>query len=156
MWIISISIILLVLFGMKGLHEVHEPASNFANSLWLSQHRNVWAMSIGWIIYACQAGTGGIVKWFLELPLWRPFGKMSLSFYLVHTLVLTVFAGSSKTTIFFSNQYLVLYFCAMFLISALISIVLFLTFEEPILVVESYIYKKIAYKRSLRRNSSSL
>lgn len=154
MWIISISLILTILIGMKGLHKINEPASNFANALWLSQHRNVWAFSIAWIIYACQASTGGIVKWFLELSIWQPLAKMSLSFYLVHTMILTVISGTSRTAIYFSNQYLIQYFAAGFVISVMCSIILYLTFEEPILVIENYIYKKIALRRNLRQNSS--
>lgn len=152
MWIFSISLTVTILIGMKGLHQVDEPASNFANALWFSQHRNMWAISIAWIIYACQAGTGGIVKWFLELSVWQPLAKMSLSFYLVHTMVVAVISGSSRTTIFFSNIYLVICFAGAFVISVMFSIILYLTFEEPIVLVESFIYKKIAMKKSLNRN----
>lgn len=147
MWIIAISIVISVLIGLKGLHQVNEPASNFANSIWLSQHRNAWAMSIGWMIYACQAGTGGLIKWFLELPVWQPLGKMSLSFYLVHTMILTAFMGSARSTIFFSNQYYLLYYCAMLVMTLFVSVILYLTFEEPILLVERFICKKITPER---------
>lgn len=148
---VSLSTIISILIGQKGLHKVNEPASSFANSLWLSQYRNVWAMSIAWIIYGCQAGTGGIVKWFLELPLWQPLGKLSLSFYLVHSLVLIAYASSARAAIYFSNQYFLHYFCGMFVISVFLSMILYLTFEEPILLVERYICQKIT-QRVVSRN----
>lgn len=69
--------------------------------------RNSWALSIAWIILSCYSGGGGIFKWFLELPIWQPLGRMSLSFYLVHTLVITVFVGSYRAPLHFSNFYLV-------------------------------------------------
>lgn len=107
MWVLSISIIVSVLVGMLPLQNADNPASQVANSLWFALYRNGWGLAIAWIILACTTGTGGIFKWFLELPVWQPLGRMSLSFYLVHSVYQTVFIGSGKVPLHFNMRSLV-------------------------------------------------
>jgi peptidoglycan/LPS O-acetylase OafA/YrhL len=97
----------LVSFGMKPLTSVENPLNMTAHSFWWSMHRIGWASSIAWIIFACQNGSGGIFKWFLELPVWQPFGRISLSFYLLQTVYQTVLVGAIKTPTHFNPGSLV-------------------------------------------------
>lgn len=110
MWALSISVIVSVLVGMLPLQSPDNPASQVANSLWFALYRNSWGYAIAWIILACQTGTGGVFKWFLELPVWQPLGRMSLSFYLVHSVYQTVFIGSGKVPLHFNMKSLVKFF----------------------------------------------
>lgn len=107
MWILSISIIVSVLVGLLPFQNTENPAGQVAHSLWFALYRNSWGFAISWIILACQTGTGGILKWFLELPVWQPLGRMSLSFYLVHSVYQTVFIGSGKVPLHFNMRSLV-------------------------------------------------
>lgn len=102
LWILSIGTIIAILVGMLPLQSVENPASQTANALWMALIRNNWGYSIAWIIFACQNNSGGVFKWFLELPVWQPLGRMSLSFYLVHSVYQTVNIGSGKTPIHFN------------------------------------------------------
>lgn len=163
MWILSISTIVSVLVGMLPLQSTVNPASQVANSLWFALYRNGWGFAIAWIILACQTGTGGIFKWFLELPVWQPLGRMSLSFYLVHSVYQTVFIGSGKVPLHFNMRSLVKFvlkepptdlfdnfsfqlhnYAGDFIVSVLLASILYLTLEEPILLIENYIYKQLA------------
>jgi peptidoglycan/LPS O-acetylase OafA/YrhL len=106
LWITSIVTLIAISFGMKPLHSL-ENSYNVGNAFFVSFHRNSWALAVGWIIFACQTGSGGIVKWFLEWSIWQPLGRISLSFYLVQTVMLTIIVRSVKTPIHFSNSFLV-------------------------------------------------
>lgn len=92
---------------MLPLQSVDYPASQFANSAWMALIRNNWGYSFAWIIFACQNGSGGIIKWFLELTCWQPLERLSLSFYLVHTIYQTVSIGSGKVPLHFDQKNLV-------------------------------------------------
>lgn len=167
MWVLSISVIVSVLVGMLPLQSVDNPASQVANSLWFALYRNSWGCAIAWIIFACQTGTGGVFKWFLELPVWQPLGRMSLSFYLVHSVYQTVFIGSGKVPLHFNMKSLVKYFlkelrwiylttfilCSQlhnyagdFTVSVLLASILYLTLEEPVQLIENYIYRQLAVR----------
>lgn len=122
LWGITISTIIAILVGMLPLQNTEQPASQLANAFWMALIRNNWGYSIAWIIFACANDSGGIFKWFLELPCWQPMGRMSLSFYLVHSIYQTVAIGSGKVPLHFNVANLVnmsaikmhrtfLYFC---------------------------------------------
>lgn len=61
-WILSISISLAVVFGLVSyLDESQMPEIPSAVSLTYSPlHRTAWAVAVGWIIFACIRGYGGI------------------------------------------------------------------------------------------------
>lgn len=171
LWILTVGTIVAILFGLHPLQNTEQPASQVANSLWLALIRNNWGYAIAWIIFACQHGTGGIIKWFLELPCWRPLGRMSLSFYLVHSIYQTVAIGSGRVPLHFNHRSLVnrqidiertnfeFYYrhpssfqlhnyAGDFVVSFFLATLLYLTVEEPILLIETYIYKQLAVKRT--------
>lgn len=52
-----------------------------------SSHKIFWSLSIGWIIFACHFKMGGIVNRILSNSFWIPIAKISLSLYLMHSIV---------------------------------------------------------------------
>lgn len=110
MWLLSLGTLAAILFGMYPLQSVDNPAPQVAHAIFFALQRNSWGLAIAWIIFSCEMGGGGVVKTILELPIWRPLGRMSLSFYLVQTLYLTVHVGSRRAPIWFSDAQLVIQF----------------------------------------------
>jgi len=96
--------------GLLPLSNIENPPSQLAHALFLSLHRNSWGLAITWIIFACEMGYGGIVGKFLELPIWRPLGRMSLSFYLVHMVYFSVHMGRWRVPNNFDDATLVIEF----------------------------------------------
>ena len=48
-------------------------------------YREVIAISIGWIVFACHSlKSGGFIRSFLSHGYWQPFSKICLSIYLFH------------------------------------------------------------------------
>lgn len=103
MWILSLGTLISILIGMFPLQSVENPASQLAHAFYFSMHRNSWAIAIAWIIFSCEMGRGGIIKKFLELPLWRPTGRMSLSFYLIHTIYIIINGSPLRVPFWFND-----------------------------------------------------
>jgi peptidoglycan/LPS O-acetylase OafA/YrhL len=104
LWIISIGTLVAILIGLQPLQNTEHPATQLANSFWLAFTRNNWGYSIAWIIFACHFGSGGIIKWILEMPCWQPLGRMSLSFYLVHMIYQTFEIAARRVPFYFSPR----------------------------------------------------
>lgn len=61
------------------------PSSVIGGSIYESMHRDLWAASICWIIFAChQLNSGGVLRSFLSSVYWQPLSKLCLSTYLIH------------------------------------------------------------------------
>ena len=90
-----------VVIGLLPLQQKQHINSKIGHTFYIAFTRNNFAYALSWIICACHVGTGGIVRWFLSLPLWKPLGKMGLSFYLVHVLIQAIV--TNKQPLYFNN-----------------------------------------------------
>lgn len=114
MWILSIGTLSAILFGIYPLQNFHNPAHQVAHALFFALQRNSWGIAIAWIVFSCEMGYGGVVRKFLEMPIWVPLGRMSLSFYLVHGLYFSVHVGTKRYPINFNDFELVIRFTSIY------------------------------------------
>lgn len=50
-------------------------------------YREVWAVSVCWIVFACHSlKSGWILRDFLSKPFWQPLSKLTLCSYLTHCI----------------------------------------------------------------------
>ncbi|CAO1362003.1 unnamed protein product [Diamesa serratosioi] len=139
MWILSIGTFVAIVIGLYPLQQKEHIDKRYGHAFYLAFTRNNFAYALSWIICACHVGTGGIVRWFLSLQLWKPLDKLGLSFYLVHAIIQSIVPV--KQPLYF-NDINVLYTClGDFMISFFFAMILYLTFEAPIMILEKYIYK---------------
>ncbi len=104
MWIVSISAIFaVVLLYHPFMQTIDNQTTNFQNSFYLATFRHVFAFGVGLMIYACFNGTGGIIRWFLSHPLWKPIGRMGLSIYLVHIIYQFTILLNNQDSVHFSE-----------------------------------------------------
>lgn len=102
MWILSLSIMITIVFGYFPFQLITDNKTTRAgNALYNATFRNGWGFAIGWIIFACQSGTGGIIRWFLSLRQWQPIARMGLSIYLVHRIYEITSITTQKQTSYF-------------------------------------------------------
>ncbi|KAG5678860.1 hypothetical protein PVAND_008491 [Polypedilum vanderplanki] len=147
MWILSIGTIFAILLGIFGLQSVEYSDNKIAHALFFALQRNSWGLAIAWIVFSCEMGYGSVIRKFLELPIWIPLGRMSLSFYLVHGLYFSVQVGSSKVSVNFDDFQLMHLFAGDIIVTTMLATLLWLTFEEPILLIENFTYKCIEQRR---------
>lgn len=66
-----------------------------------------WTFFLCLLVYACLKGYGGPVNWFLSLPQWQPFARLSYAIYLLHMPIMLMEAASLHRPAFFSGRNIV-------------------------------------------------
>lgn len=143
LWILSFGFLLAIILGLYPFQQINNTLSRLANALYNTFFRLMWSCAVAWIIFACQNGSGGVVRWFLSLKQWQPLGKIGLSIYLVHYFYQIVTILNQKQPIYwdFFSQWQK--FNGDVLVSTLFATVLYLAVESPVFLIESYLHKKI-------------
>ncbi|KAH8314798.1 hypothetical protein KR074_011221 [Drosophila pseudoananassae] len=112
--------------------------------------RTSWAIAIGWIVWACYNGHGGLVNDFLSWGFFTGFSRLTYCMYVIHRIVQLVNAARIQTDTHFSNYDAILRWWHDFGITLTASIFATLAFEAPILGIEKAIFggdKKPAAKK---------
>lgn len=102
-WIFSVTTIFLIIFGSYNMHQVTASPTVFASACFESLSRSSWAVSMSWIIFACQHGYGNAINWVLSLTQWQPLSRLSYCLYLVHMPIQMIFSASTKLPIYFND-----------------------------------------------------
>lgn len=98
---------------------------------------------MAWIIFACHNGSGGVIRWFLSWKEWQPLGKLGLNIYLVHRLYQIITAINQQQPIVWDFFTQTQKFFGDIVVSTLLATVLYLIIENPVSLIESYLYEKI-------------
>lgn len=98
----------------KMTHE----GSPLESAIFTPLSRIGWTSFLCMLVYACLMGYGGPVNWFLSLPQWKPFARLSYAIYLIHMPIMMMEAASlhrpqyfsARTTVSLWNNNFVVYF----------------------------------------------
>lgn len=52
--------------------------------------KHIWTFVMCGIIYNCARGRGGVINWFLSLPIWQPLNKLTFGINLVNMPLVAV------------------------------------------------------------------
>jgi hypothetical protein len=146
MWISSAALLLFLAYTTGVLHAPGADFHPITNAMFFGFIYVGWTLPFVWIIFTIQNGNGGIVKKFLELPMWRPLGRMGLSVYLISFVFQNFIIVSSKQRYYFTEFDMLHHFLGDVLVSMLLGTIGYLAFEVPFLAVENYFYKKFTTK----------
>lgn len=102
-WIVSLSMVFAVVFGNYPLQQIDDKSPAIIGGLYHSISRITWSMALAFIIYACHFGYGGPINWFLSLPGWQPFSRLTYAIYLLHMPMMLLVGGQSRTSHYFSE-----------------------------------------------------
>ncbi|XP_039753298.1 O-acyltransferase like protein-like [Pararge aegeria] len=104
-WITWIFAFLLMAFCIFSTYPVMQEDfhlqmfDNFLNAYM----RGIWAIAVGWLIFASVHGYGGPINWFLSLQMWKLPARLSYAMYLTHYPIMMVANGSMVSTYFFTD-----------------------------------------------------
>ena len=145
MWILCLTVFAAITMGSQILFfPVPQNNTNLlANAFYTGFYRNGWALACAWIIYACHNGTGGIIRWFLQLPQWQVLGRMGLSLYLLGFMFQHFIIMNAKQPYYFNEIEMIHLYWGDVVASIILATFGYLAFEVPWLTVENYIYKKV-------------
>nr|XP_023684478.1 O-acyltransferase like protein-like [Paramormyrops kingsleyae] len=101
-WASCLSIMALLVGLAYALRGVPSHPS-VPHSLYQGLHRTLWAMSVAWIILACEEGYGGLVNRILSLNMWIPLSNISFACYLIHPVLIILYNGKQETAIHYTD-----------------------------------------------------
>ncbi|CAN7993158.1 unnamed protein product, partial [Ixodes hexagonus] len=87
MWVLSAVIATVVIFGPYRWYT-GAPYGTADAILYAATHRTAWALSLGWMTYACATGRGGLINRFLGWKAFIPLSRLSFAAFLMQTIVI--------------------------------------------------------------------
>lgn len=123
------------------LSDYRDPESwpGWANGLFLTFSRPVWATGLGIITTACMLGRLPRLNAFLASPRWVPLARITFGAYLMHPVVIKWFAGTATASYHFSLHYIVSSGVFNAVCAFALATVLWLVVERPVMNVESFL-----------------
>ncbi|XP_049272764.1 nose resistant to fluoxetine protein 6 [Rhipicephalus sanguineus] len=135
LWALSLCCTTVVVFASWPWNNMKLPSRGVA-ALYAALHKNAWALSLGWITYACATGQAGPVNTFLS---WRGFvvpSRLTYSVYLIHYLVYLARVGVITVPMQLHEFLQFKDFLGVSAISYLLAYVLYLAAEAPVANLE--------------------
>lgn len=135
-WLFSIIAGFSVIFGPRGMYfDTHE-YDKLEASFYASFHRQVFVLSICWIIFCCMHGYAGPINPLLSWRGWIPLSKLTYCAYLSHYLVILSHVGAIRTTGNLTQMNMMRTFFANISFTMIISVLWSLCFEMPFMTID--------------------
>lgn len=163
-WLVSGVLVAGLTWFTYNMQQKDHEASSMESGLYTGFSRLLWSILIWMVTYACITGHGGPVNEFLSLPFWQPLARLTYAIYIIHMPIMMLSTGSSKRPIYFSFRNMVcvyfrkkafvskswtcisyllfqfLKFCGDLVVAILLSVVLTLGIESPVIVLEKLMF----------------
>ncbi|KAM7304827.1 nose resistant to fluoxetine protein 6 [Ixodes scapularis] len=146
MWILSTVIAVVVIFGPYRWYT-GAPYDSADAILYAATHRTAWALSLGWMTYACATGRGGLINRFLSWKAFIPLSRLSFAAFLMQTLVILSRTILTRERVHYSHTSMIQDYMFAFMMSYICAFLLFLAFEAPVGNLEKLLFvgnKKLA------------
>lgn len=103
-WVLALGVMLTDLWGPYWRILPENPdAPIIEGAFYEPLSRASWACAIGWIVWACYNGHGGIINDFLSWGFFTGFSRLTYCMYVIHRIVQWVTAGRLQTDTHFSD-----------------------------------------------------
>ncbi|KAK3088251.1 hypothetical protein FSP39_016609, partial [Pinctada imbricata] len=141
LWIVATVLACLVLYGLYDPLN-GSPLNQSASTLYLTTHRTIWGACVCWVVFACATGNGGYVNTLLSWKAFIPLSRLTYVAYLVHPIIMEAYNGSLRQPIQLTDLTFMFLFVGYLVATLVISFVVSLAFESPMMGLEKAIFKK--------------
>lgn len=108
----------------------------YPSPLWASAyaglHRVLWAVCLGWVVYACAIGRGGIINTILSWKPLVPLSRISFTIYVVHIYVIYLKLWTIRERINPDHFHVFMSAISNFIVAVVLGFVASVLFEKPI------------------------
>ncbi|XP_046631169.1 nose resistant to fluoxetine protein 6-like isoform X3 [Daphnia pulicaria] len=141
-WVTATLIGLTVNFGMAPfVDETVVPVVNpFIRVSYGTLHHSAWAITIGWIIFACTHGYGGFINNFLSCKLFIPFSRLSYAVYLIHFNFIKAYASHLRKPFYFTEYVYATTYLGILVIAFVLAFVVSVVVEMPFLNLDKLLF----------------
>ncbi|KAL0101533.1 hypothetical protein PUN28_018985 [Cardiocondyla obscurior] len=151
-WLIAIMAGLSVIFGPRGMYLDTHVYNRLEASFYAGFHRQVFVLSVSWIIFCCMHGYAGPVNYLLSWRGWIPLSKLTYCAYLSHYLFILSHVGAVRTTGNLTQMNVMRAFFANLVFTMMVSVLWSLCFEVPFMKIDSILLS--GRKRNLSKHLS--
>lgn len=141
LWLFATICAIAVLYGLYDTFH-GSPMSTDLFAFYTTIHRIVWALSVGWVVYACVTGYGGFVNTILSWKPLIPLSRLTYCAYLVHPVVMESFYLNSRYPVYLTDFEAIYLFFGHLVMSYLVAFVVSMAFEAPMIALESLFRNK--------------
>jgi len=114
LWQLSLVTMFAVVFGLAGLRKNETPNGHtwtvFESVMYNCFHKTGWSLALGWIVFSCHKGYGGLIDDFLSWKAFVPLSKLTYGAYLSHIVIQFMVFFTQTSPIYFSDFLMSQYF----------------------------------------------
>ncbi|XP_054271530.1 nose resistant to fluoxetine protein 6-like [Macrosteles quadrilineatus] len=141
LWYLAVAFLGYGLFGGYYIFQLDSDYDQWQSSFYIGVYRFFWSVGLAWVILACTTGHGGFLNSWLSLKIFAPLGRLTYAIYLTHVAVILYGVGSLRQPQHFTYFEMIHKFLGDFVIAIFLAIILSLTIEAPIMVLEKILLK---------------
>jgi peptidoglycan/LPS O-acetylase OafA/YrhL len=116
-------------------------------ALFQSFGRLAFSLAMAVVTWLCLSGNSRLVNWFLGLGVWEPMGKLTLSAYLLHPIIIQCYYFQQVVLFHFVPINRIVVFVAMAFMTYAVSVVLHLLVELPFAYMLRQFLQKLKHWR---------
>ncbi|CAG9762946.1 unnamed protein product [Ceutorhynchus assimilis] len=137
MWLLS----LITLFACTiVLNEVKIQTDSQLSRALLVLVKPFWCLGLGFILYSCSHGYGGVVNWCLTAGWMQVVSRLTFCMYILHLPVIMLWVVSKRGRDHFSDYTMFYYFCGHLIVTMIVSAIWTLMFESPFIAIERLVF----------------